>query len=100
MLIPLVGHTRGHSGVAVRQSDGWLLHCGDAYFHHRQLAAQQARAPIGLGVFEVLAGTLGRARVENLERLRTLHAEHGDRVRMFCAHDPHELARFATVPVR
>ncbi|MGQ4616893.1 MBL fold metallo-hydrolase [Nocardia sp. R7R-8] len=100
MLIPLVGHTRGHSGVAVRQSDGWLLHCGDAYFHHRQLAAGKARPPVGLGVFEVLASTLGRERVANLQRLRTLHADHGDRVRMFCAHDPHELDRFAAVPVR
>ncbi|MGQ4600089.1 MBL fold metallo-hydrolase [Nocardia sp. R6R-6] len=100
LLIPLIGHTRGHSGVAIRQSDGWLLHCGDAYFHHRQLESADARPPVGLGLFEVLAGTLGRERVENLERLRTLRAEHGDRVRMFCAHDPHELTAFDAAPAR
>ncbi|MEU7766217.1 MBL fold metallo-hydrolase [Nocardia sp. NPDC049190] len=100
MLIPLIGHSRGHSGVAVRQSDGWLLHCGDAYFHRRQLYSAKTRPPLGLGVFEVLASTLGRARVDNLERLRTLRAEFGDRVRLFCAHDPHELAELTAVAVR
>jgi len=29
-LIPLVGHTRGHCGVAVKTEKGWHLHCGDA----------------------------------------------------------------------
>jgi len=29
-LVPLVGHTHGHSGVAIRTEDGWLLHAGDA----------------------------------------------------------------------
>jgi glyoxylase-like metal-dependent hydrolase (beta-lactamase superfamily II) len=29
-LIPLVGHTPGHSGVAIRLGDGWILHGGDA----------------------------------------------------------------------
>jgi glyoxylase-like metal-dependent hydrolase (beta-lactamase superfamily II) len=28
-LIPLGGHTAGHAGVAVREADRWLLHCGD-----------------------------------------------------------------------
>ena len=32
LLIPLHGHTRGHSGVAVQSKSGWLLHAGDAYF--------------------------------------------------------------------
>jgi glyoxylase-like metal-dependent hydrolase (beta-lactamase superfamily II) len=29
-LVPLVGHTPGHSGVAVRTKSGWILHGGDA----------------------------------------------------------------------
>jgi glyoxylase-like metal-dependent hydrolase (beta-lactamase superfamily II) len=29
-LIPLFGHTRGHCGVAIRLSDGWLFLAGDA----------------------------------------------------------------------
>ena len=29
-MVPLVGHTPGHTGVAVETAKGWLLHCGDA----------------------------------------------------------------------
>jgi glyoxylase-like metal-dependent hydrolase (beta-lactamase superfamily II) len=29
-LVPLVGHSAGHSGVAVRDGRGWVLHAGDA----------------------------------------------------------------------
>lgn len=29
-IVPLMGHTPGHSGVAVRQGAGWILHAGDA----------------------------------------------------------------------
>jgi glyoxylase-like metal-dependent hydrolase (beta-lactamase superfamily II) len=29
-LIPLTGHTPGHSAVAIRNGTGWVLHCGDA----------------------------------------------------------------------
>jgi len=35
-LIPLVGHTRGHCGVAVKTEKGWHLHCGDAAADFRQ----------------------------------------------------------------
>ncbi|MFD0352065.1 MBL fold metallo-hydrolase [Kitasatospora aburaviensis] len=34
LLVPLPGHSRGHCGLAVRDADRWLLHCGDAYFSH------------------------------------------------------------------
>ena len=29
-LVPLVGHTPGHCGVAIRLGDGWIFHGGDA----------------------------------------------------------------------
>ena len=33
VIVPLLGHTRGHAGVAVRDGSGhWLLHAGDAIF--------------------------------------------------------------------
>ncbi len=37
----------------------------------------------------------GEARMRNQERLRTLAREHTSEVRVFSAHDPFELARFA-----
>src|SRR5438128_2677482 len=33
LMVPLLGHTLGHAGVAVRVSDGWLFYAADAYFY-------------------------------------------------------------------
>lgn len=92
LLVPLIGHTRGHTGVAVRTENGWLLHCGDAYFFHGQLEAKP-HMPRGLALFERLVQTEQRARLYNQERLRQLNLQHGGEVTLFCAHDPVELAR-------
>lgn len=93
VLVPLPGHTRGHTGVAVRSEQGWLLHCGDAYFFHGELE-RQPHMPAGLAVFEKLVETDKRARLYNLERLRQLNLNKEGEVRLFCAHDPVELERF------
>jgi glyoxylase-like metal-dependent hydrolase (beta-lactamase superfamily II) len=93
LLIPLVGHTRGHCGVAVRDGDGWLLHAGDAYFHHAEINPRRPRCPKALEVFQRLMAFNNRLRLENQARLRTLAANPGSGVRIFCAHDPMELMR-------
>jgi glyoxylase-like metal-dependent hydrolase (beta-lactamase superfamily II) len=87
LLVPLVGHTRGHAGVAVRDGDRWLLHAGDAYFHHGELESPP-RCPPALQWFQHLNWNLDE-RMRNQDRLRTLAREQSD-VRVFCAHDVHE----------
>jgi glyoxylase-like metal-dependent hydrolase (beta-lactamase superfamily II) len=91
-LIPLAGHSRGHTGVAVNAGGRWLLHCGDAYFNHGEVASPPSCPPI-LRFFQRLTAADNRARVENAARLRELAASHDDEVTLFCAHDPHELER-------
>ncbi len=92
LLIPLVGHSRGHTGVAVRDGDGWMLHCGDAYFNRNEVKTPPS-CPSGLGIFQKMMADDGKAREANQERLRELNREHGNEVRLFCAHDPVELER-------
>jgi glyoxylase-like metal-dependent hydrolase (beta-lactamase superfamily II) len=92
LLIPLPGHTAGHTGVAINEGDGWLLHAGDAYFHHDQLGADPSCPPM-LGAFQTITAVDNRARRANGERLRELTAAEGDRVRTICSHDPFELER-------
>lgn len=94
LLIPLIGHTRGHVGVAVRQGERWLLHCGDAYFHRSEVTASPD-VPLGLGLFEKMVQTLPEPRRQNQGRLRELAAAHGDEVELFCAHDTVEFERYA-----
>ncbi len=90
VLVPLKGHTRGHSGVGVRRPNGdWLLHAGDAYFFHGE-KEQPPSCPPGLRAFQRLVEIDHRSRVENQERLRRLHADHSDEVTVFSAHDETE----------
>ena len=92
VLIPLLGHSRGHSGIAVREGDGWLLHCGDAYFHHAEMADPPSCPPALRAFQNVMAADRG-ARRSNQERLRELARDHGDEVTLFCAHSHVELQR-------
>ena len=92
LLIPLPGHTRGHCGVAGWTGDGWLLHCGDAYFHHAEVAPAGGRAPSGVRWFESIVNIDKKARLENQKRLRELARNHGGEVKLICSHDPAEFA--------
>jgi glyoxylase-like metal-dependent hydrolase (beta-lactamase superfamily II) len=92
LLVPLPGHTRGHCGVAVRRSEDWLLHCGDAYFHHSEVEPGGGATPVGLRVAERLSSVDGPARRANLARLRDLARLSIGGVKLFCSHDPVEFA--------
>lgn len=92
LLIPLLGHSRGHTGVAIRDGEGWLLHCGDSYFNHREMQSPPS-CPPAMRFFQKLTAADNKARKSNQERLRELVGRHGDEVTLFCAHDPHELKR-------
>jgi glyoxylase-like metal-dependent hydrolase (beta-lactamase superfamily II) len=87
VLVPLVGHTRGHSGVAIKREDGWLLHCGDAFFHRDEVGTPPS-CPAGLRFFQDLNGHDGKARKHNQERLRELARQHGSEIELICSHDP------------
>jgi glyoxylase-like metal-dependent hydrolase (beta-lactamase superfamily II) len=95
LLIPLPGHTVGHTGVAIRTGERWLLHCGDAYFHHGEVQTPPS-SPAGLRAFETINQVDGAARRENLERLRELAHRHGDEVELLCSHDAATLDARAT----
>lgn len=85
-LVPLVGHTRGHCGVAISTPGGWLLHAGDAYIRDMQIDPLQPRSafPRFAAPFErFMFPPQGRALLHALSR------SHSHEVRVFCAHDPH-----------
>jgi glyoxylase-like metal-dependent hydrolase (beta-lactamase superfamily II) len=105
LLIPLLGHTRGHCGVAVRRpSGGWFLHAGDTYFFHKELDTPPS-CPPGLSIFQRLVQMDKRSRLTNAERVRGLARERGpeagapaeETVTVFCAHDAVEFDALADV---
>lgn len=91
LLIPLPGHSRGHSGVAIDTGNGWLLHAGDAYYVAGQINPHQPRRPLGVAAFEAFGCEIASERRANQERLRDLVVGHGAQVRVFCAHSASEL---------
>jgi glyoxylase-like metal-dependent hydrolase (beta-lactamase superfamily II) len=99
LLVPMPGHTRGHSCVAVKAPPGsdheWLLHCGDAYFHTAE-KIDASKAPARIRAFETVMAVDDKARRANAGRLRELHAsENGKRVKMFSAHCHKEYTELA-----
>jgi glyoxylase-like metal-dependent hydrolase (beta-lactamase superfamily II) len=96
LLVPLAGHTWGHAGVAVREDGGkWLFYAADAYFFRGELGATY-RCPPGLRGYQRLMEVDRAARLGNQSRLRGLQREHGDEVRIFCAHDAVEFDLLAS----
>ena len=94
VVVPLVGHTRGHTGVAIGTGEEWLLHAGDAYFFHGQMR-QPPTCPPGLALFQVIVQTERDQRLANLARLNELATD--TTVSVFSAHDRHEYEQLKAV---
>ena len=90
VLISLPGHTRGHAAVAVDAGDHWVLHAGDAFYHHGQLAG--TRVPRTLTAMERLIAHNWRQVQGNHERLTELWRAADPDLLLVNAHDPALLA--------
>jgi len=93
LLVPLVGHTHGHAGVAVKRDNDWLLNAGDAYFYHQEMHLEQPRCTPGLRFYQWMMEKDRPMRLANQERLRQLAARRTREVAVFCAHDTREFER-------
>jgi glyoxylase-like metal-dependent hydrolase (beta-lactamase superfamily II) len=98
LLVPLVGHTLGHAGVAVNRGDRWLLQTGDAYFHRGEMDVKRPHCTPGLRLYQTVMEKDRRARLWNQGRLRELCREHDAYVTVMCGHDPVEFERLAGRP--
>lgn len=92
LMLPLPGHTLGHAGVAIKSDGRWLLNAGDSFMHDGQLDMANPHCPVGIEVYQAIMSTDRRARLDNLERLRTLKRDHGSEVSIFASHDSVQLA--------
>jgi glyoxylase-like metal-dependent hydrolase (beta-lactamase superfamily II) len=93
LYVPLMGHSRGHAGVAVQTERGWLLHAGDSYFHRDEMRQEKPQCPPMLEFFQLIGATDQKLRRQNRDQLRELSLNHSDLVSVFSAHDPVEFER-------
>ncbi len=96
VMVPLIGHTWGHCGIAIRSGGGWALHAGDAYFYAQELDVAAPRCTPGLRFYQWMMEVDRSARLGNQERLRLLKRERGPEIRIFCAHDVAEFRAVQT----
>jgi glyoxylase-like metal-dependent hydrolase (beta-lactamase superfamily II) len=75
LFIPLVGHTAGHCGVAIKGGSKWVLHCGDA------LPFDGLEADPPEWITRRLIGP-------HVKRLKHLAQEHPDEIRLVVSHMP------------
>ncbi len=66
VLLALPGHSRGHACVAVDAGHRWVLHAGDAFYHHHTIDGQ-GRAPAVVAMTEI-------AFAHNRKQVRDNHA--------------------------
>lgn len=86
-LVPLPGHTRGHCGVAVSTTNGWIFLCGDAANpFHKEVDIHGH--PVDKQPLNVLPGWLAYNFCgPHVPGLRRLVKEHGDEINVFSSHD-------------
>lgn len=85
VLIPMPGHTRGHSGVAVDSGDRWVLHCGDAFYDRGSILGTPVPASIKL---QEAISTFNRAQLrDNRARLAELYDRAEPDLLMISSHD-------------
>jgi glyoxylase-like metal-dependent hydrolase (beta-lactamase superfamily II) len=95
LLVPLIGHTRGHCGVGIRTDGRWLLHCGDVYTNFAQIDQSRPCPPAAKWHLKSTAVSQELA-LECLARVRELFLRHSREVSLCCSHDPDEFSTFET----
>jgi glyoxylase-like metal-dependent hydrolase (beta-lactamase superfamily II) len=94
-LVPLTGHTRGHSGVAVATRKGWLFHCGDAASPFYRDTDPNQRADAKYMPKAPIAWFAERFIGLHVPRLRQLVLEHGDEVQLISGHDIYSYSQYS-----
>ncbi|EFG78500.1 metallo-beta-lactamase domain protein [Mycobacterium parascrofulaceum ATCC BAA-614] len=87
VLVPMPGHTRGHTAVAVDAGHRWVLHAGDAFYHPGTLD-HQSRVPFVLRAQETLICYDRNTLRDNQSRLAELYHRRDPDLLIVCSHDP------------
>lgn len=98
VMIPFIGHTRGHCGVAVQQDERWLLHCGDAYGYYQQVNPIEPYVHPSGRLMETIVTMGFKMPRRHWVSIRDLLGKHSDQIQTFCSHDTHEFMVMAKTP--
>jgi len=88
LMVPLLGHTLGHSGVAIHSNKGWILHAGDSFFLKEDLETSLSRFHISSQLFQNSIAMDNRRRLSNQKKLETLLLQKSPPIQITNSHDP------------
>lgn len=86
-LIALPGHTRGHAAVAVDAGHRWVLHAGDAFYHHGTIDSNHQIPKTSRATEFAFAHNYKQVR-DNHARLAELSQRNDPDLLIVCAHNP------------
>lgn len=98
LFVPLPGHTRGHSGVAIDTGQGWLLHCGDAYYVKHEVR-EDVPTPRGVKAFRRLAHRNIFKAMLQIERIQEVLKKGQGAIKIIASHDQFEYAALFGKPL-
>lgn len=96
--IPFLGHSYGNCAVVIHLSDDhWLIHAGDTYGYHGQIDPEKPFYPRLQWLFRPLINSnrITGSLFKHDHHLRFIKRELGEKVDIFCAHDPHEFMQLS-----
>lgn len=100
LLIPLDGHTPGHSGIAIdtgaTEGPRWLLHAGDSFVCHSEIEYPPT-APLGVRMSNWVLQSNQSSRLRNVSRLAALATDPA--VEIFSAHEEAGLTKHLSAQV-
>jgi glyoxylase-like metal-dependent hydrolase (beta-lactamase superfamily II) len=99
MLVRLPGHSRGHCGVAIHTSDGWLLHAGDTYYFHKQMQDTVVTTPM-VYLFQRFAHLHYQQAMQTKDKLRNIALNNRKEVKVLCSHDTEEFESLSRTRVK
>jgi glyoxylase-like metal-dependent hydrolase (beta-lactamase superfamily II) len=99
LLVRLPGHTKGHCGVSIKTSNGWLFHAGDSYYFHKQMD-ENPKTPLMANLFQRFAHIDYEKAVETKNRVRELALQHKDEITIMCSHDTLEFESLSKTEVK
>lgn len=98
VLVRLPGHTKGHCGVSIQTSNGWLLHAGDSYYFHKQMG-KYPKTPLLVNLFQRFAHIDHEKAMETKNRVRELALRNRDEITVMCSHDTVEFESLSKTKV-
>ena len=93
LLIPLNGHTRGHSIIAYKNEEKWFIHAGDSYFHRGQIKSGRA-IPRSFKLY-FLFTSFDKGLRKASELILSRFIKTNPDVTIYCSHDPIEFSELS-----